>query len=224
MMQYRGGHGLCATVSRRYRREHPGDTHPLTGVEMWRHSAAAYGGYHPTDLDAAALAAALDAGDDVTVDAAVREVLEAAWAVSCKGDEDLHWPPQPIRAARFGPGHVRLAYGAGRSEAILDWSRSGATVTIDIAARRVPVTESALVLNWHRRLTPWAGGAAARDAVNAFWRNAEHAPETLEAAYAAFTASWRWHPGVSVHIGTLGADRADYIRRVECLRYLGAWS
>lgn len=283
-------HGLWATVSRRYRREHPGDTHPLTGVEMWRKSAAAYGGYHPTDLDAAALAAALSAGDDEAVDAAVTAVLDAAWRIRCAEDEDSPWPPQSIRAGRLGPGHVRLSYGGGRSQAVLDWTQSGATVTVEATATDVAPAESALVWHWHWRLAPWAGmpalgtpdavlevmliayetrtaadearrqawhavidqegreeyirgvvggeeaaratsaraDAAAEAARAAVWDASGHTPESLEAdadaARAAFTAGWRWHPAVSVRIGALGDAEAEAAGTAEALRYLGAGS
>lgn len=131
-------------------------------VEMFLRSAAAYGGFHPSDIIADDLVRAVEAelpGDT----AVVKAVLEAAWAVRCEAEEGSHYPPQDV-----GHQYGHLWYGGGRSQSHLWWDGPGILfVEVRVCAldhddsRDVPATAEAVALNWHERLVPWAGQSKA---------------------------------------------------------------
>jgi hypothetical protein len=103
-------------------------TLPTTeAASLWRESASAYGGLHPGEINADALAAA-------ATEQAVVDEVERAWLAVPEADRCNPYPAQAARlSGGYADGVVRLTYGGGRSTVTLQWVPGAATAELVVA-------------------------------------------------------------------------------------------
>jgi hypothetical protein len=100
-------------------------------ASLWQNSAAIYGGMHPAEIMAAAIAEATDAS-------AVIAELDRAWYEIPVPEDPYGIVPQRVRLSRILGKAICMTFGGGRSTVHLTWTPGTERATLSV--RWVPTT------------------------------------------------------------------------------------